>query len=228
MTNPNYDYDQRVIYAALKRMTTEHGLIQAAFQFWQKDFANAPLDVIDYCNKLVAYLGLNDGQKKSLMVAMHAASSRLPEDLPQVPDGLMSAPAAVLGSQESKKEQKPKAIQKPHLVVCAAFLQQLVQQLRKYHRDDAAELATILQNEGVDDNDPVVHSAIGQWLNTGLGSLVLNDNVTQAHCESIAHHIYLLVCELIGPVESDNLVHRVISEVSKLDAAREYDPINLT
>lgn len=232
MTNPNIEYDQRVIYTALKRMTSEHSLLQNAFQFWQQNYAHKPLNVIEYCTKLVDYLGLTDSQKKMLMVAMHAASNRLPEDLPEVPAVLLNGAAVQADDQMDTPapvaQAKPKELQRPYLIVATAFLQQIVQQLRKYHRDDADELVSILRTEGINDDDSVAQTLVSHWAGNGLANLNLPNEVTEEQCKILAHELYLLVCELIGPVAADTLIHRVNIEVGKLEAAVEFDPLQLT
>lgn len=221
------EYEQRVVYAALKRMTTDRNLIKSAYEHWNTSLSNNPFDVFEIVGELNSYLGLGDAERKALMVAMHAASNRLVDQLKPVPEYISSGAAA---AQTSTDEAAPKAATKvvsPHKAVTERYLQLVCQHVKLSDRDSFRELVTIVGDEGLPKLHKTVNKVVKDWGNSGLDKINFDDDVETSECQETALEFYVLLTEVIGPVESDVIVNKAIAEVINMSEAQQFDPRGL-
>lgn len=229
MNNPALALNQRVIYAALSRMTDDRSVIKSAYQFWQGNLSAKPFDIIESVTELVNYLGLSGQEKKVLMVSMHAASNKLIDELAQVPAVISeenpgSAQMAATPTNDNNTQTSSKS---PQYEVIEFYLQQFVQNIRKVDPSDFTDFRTTIAKEGVEGVTATINNALIQWAKDGFSNLSLAADISQADCKTIAHQLYLLATEFIGPMETDNVVTKSIDNCLNLEAATRFNPRNL-
>lgn len=221
-------YEQRVVYAALTRMTNDRTTIKSAFQYWSAKLANQPFDVVEVVTALNSYLGLGDTERKSLMISMHAASNRLVDQLQPVPEYIMDGSVAI--EQDTAQQAKPEVVSKivsPHKAVTERYLQLVCQHVKTSNSSSFRELVEIVADEGLPKLDKSINQIVKSWGNSGLNKINFSDDVKPADCQDMALEFYVLLTEVIGPVESDVIVNKAIAEVLNMSEAQQFDPRGL-
>ena len=215
--------EQKIVYAGLSRMTDDRVVIKNAFEYWQANFSSIPFDVVDVTSKLVSYLGLGAGEKKVLMIAMHAASSKSQVELEDVPGFLLNG-GAISDAPEASEAPKATINYTPHYQVTHGFVKGLVEGVRLKGASLAAEMDEILRDEGLPDTTVELSKLIAEY---GFSEQILPGSVSEIECRNLAHNLYLLIIDVIGPVDADSIVTQVVGELIKSDVATRFDPTSL-
>ena len=93
--------------------------------------------------------------------------------------------------------------------------------------EELSECKRILRNEGLEDVDPTLNRIFQGWASTAMTQLELPTDVDESTCKNIAHSMYLLIAEIIGPVIADRLVNKAIDETLTIGAALRFSPRHL-
>jgi len=88
----------------------------------------------------------------------------------------------------------------------------------------AAEMDEILRDEGLPDTTVELSKLIAEY---GFSEQILPGSVSEIECRNLAHNLYLLIIDVIGPVDADSIVTQVIGELIKSDVATRFDPTSL-
>ena len=230
MDNETYKRNQKIVYVGLRRMSNDRNIIIDGFGYWTQNLSSDDFDIEDVVAKLVSHIGLDGANKKSLMVAMHAASNRMTEDLPDVPQALINRSGAKsqsgdAGSQEeSGTFDEVRKAKPPHCVVTAVYMQTLVRLLAKEDFSAFEDCKNELVQEGIDGASEEFQQNIIEWAMDGLMALEIPESIDEAGCKHAAHELYLLIAELIGPINADKLVDLAIATAVKLDEATRFPP----
>lgn len=64
-------------------------------------------------------------------------------------------------------------------------------------------------------------------LEHGSGGLRLSDKTSEEECQELLHAYYLLLSEVIGPVEADLVFQDSMQTIRKSETAKSYDPRKL-
>ncbi len=236
MSQENIAYYQRIVCIGLRRMTKDSALIRSGFLHWCKTLSHKEFDIAESVTELVNYLGLDSGDKKSLMITFHAASNKLFDELPAVPEVLLnmvgqSSPQAgddaTLSLASQANSEKVVAAKSPQLIVTEKFLAYFVVFFGKYSKEDLVDFKGIIIDEGIKDTEQSVSSAIVAWAASGFSEISLPNDISGEQCSDISHKLYILMSEVIGPVEADKIVHVAIDEALKLEVASRFSPKNL-
>ncbi len=236
MSQESLAYYQRIVCIGLRRMTKDSALIRSGFLHWNEILADKEFDIEESVAELVNYLGLDSGDKKSLMITFHAANNKLFDELPAVPEVLLKmisqASSAVgdgdsLSLEAAADNEKIIAAKSPQLIVTEKFLGYFVVFLEKYNKSDLLEFKSILIDEGIPNTKESIDEALISWAAVGFNRLELPDDISEEECSDASHKLYLLMSEIIGPVESDKIIHATIDEALKLEAASRFSPKNL-
>lgn len=221
-------YEQRVVYAGLKRMTQDRNLIKAAYERWQTKAVNEPFDVFETVADLTSFLGLEDAERKTLMVALHAASSRLVDELDPVPEYVSSKNTSVPASADVEEDSNVSA--RPvsaHKAVTERYLQLLCQHVKRHSPESFRELVVIVSDEGLPKLGNLLNQPVKSWGASGLDKINFPNDIDSSDCQSVSLEFYVLLTEIIGPVDSDVIVNKAISEVLSMDAAQNFNPRDL-
>jgi len=218
--------DQKIVYAGLSRMTDDRAVIQDAYQYWQQNLSNVPFDVVNVTAKLVAYLGLKSSEKKVLMISMHAASNKSEVELDPVPGYLLGqAPAA---AEQSNQQEAPVAQaadnSTPHLQITRGYIRQLVDEVTRVNGASYSEMHEILMDEGLPEVSAELNSRIKTY---GFSDQVLVSTITEGECRELAHSLYMLMIDVIGPVSADIVINNIIDKLLQSSAATRFDPRSL-
>jgi len=229
----NYDqFSARVVYAGLRRMTDNRTVIKNAFSHWETQLSNQEFDVVTVVTSLVEYLDLTSHEKKTLMISLHAASNRLIDELPPVP-GIVTGGSDIAGDPPSgndlddRTKKIPTEVQAPHLLVIQRYMQLFAQHMRKTSSGDFTEFRQEVASNGLSGIEDPLNTLISNWAADGMATLKLLNSVTEDDCKALAHHMYMLASEFIGPNKADNIVLKAIDGCLDLDAATRFDPRDL-
>lgn len=221
---------ERAVYAGLRRMTDDRSVIKSAFSYWQSELSKQEFDVIAVVTALVEYLGLSSQEKKSLMIALHAASNRLVDELEPVP-GVISDRSELSGEVDEQTTEKsaPSLTEAvaPHLQVTQRYLQLFAQYMRKADSNEFTEFRQAVASEGLNNLDKSLNTVVSTWAANGMANLKLANSVNEADCINLAHQMYMLACEFLGPNPTDNVVLRAIDDCLDMDAASRFNPRDL-
>lgn len=214
--------DQKIVYAGLSRMTEDRVVIQNAFQYWQANYANVAFDVVVVTTALEEYLGLNAKEKKILMISLHAASNKTDSELAAVP-----AYISQTGVNVSELDEAPEPVvktQSPHVHITSQFVKLLAKSVNRLGASDYREIDEILQDEGL----PQLERKSNQRVKReGFSSDMLSDSANADDCRELAHQLYMLIIEVVGPVQADVAVNQVIDKLLGSDMASRFDPRSL-
>ena len=218
--------EQKIVYAGLSRMTKDRVVIQSAFQYWQANLSADAFDVVDVTAKLVSYLGLNSSEKKVLMIGMHAASSKAEIELAEVPAYIAGGDAADVAAVEDSGESASKSVESytPHYQVTRGYIRLLAESVRRKGAASYNEMDEILKDEAL---DGVSRELVGRIKKYGFSDEIMHGSINEDECRDLAHQLYLLMIDVIGPMVADVVVNDVIDKLLESDASSRFDPRTL-
>lgn len=220
--------NQRIVYSGLRRMTTDRNTIQSAYNHWQTTLGGKPFNVVEVVDAINAFLGLDTGERKRLMIALHAASGKLAEELEEVP-GYMQADS--LGSSNQGAETAPEANQivrqgSPHAQATKMFCNTFVKHVERANAADFRDFTQACTEIEYSDNKKV-QSAMLDFAKSSFAKLALPSNVTEQECADVASALHLLSTEFVGPMVADQLQSKTIDGLLTMDFATQFDPRKL-
>jgi len=214
--------EQKIVYAGLGRMTQDRGVIQNAFQYWLANLSNQPFDVVAVTIAIEEYLGLSAKEKKVLMISLHAASNKTDSELAVVPAYIMQA-GAITPTDNNVPEPEAKT-QSSHVYITSQFVELLADATKRGEAASFREIDEILQDEGLPELDKKTNKRV---IDSGFRANMLSDNANADGCRELAHQLYLLIIDVIGPVQADVIVNQVIDKLLGSDMASRFDPRSL-
>lgn len=216
--------EQKIVYAGLSRMTQDRIVIQSAFQFWQANLSNKAFDVVEVTAKLVDYLGLNGQEKKVLMIALHASSNKAESELAGVPEYISQAGGSAVVDVPVEQAQQVLSNQSPHYQIIKGFINLFEAGVSRSSGEDFQEIDGILKDEGLDG----VNRELNKQLKArGFTDAVVHESIEIDECRDLAHALYMLSIDVIGPVKSDVIINRVVDQLLLSGAASRFDPRTL-
>lgn len=232
MSDNNLSYYQRVVCIGLRKATKDSAVIRSGFLYWNHELANTEFDVSHVVDQLVNYLGLNGSEKKSLMIIMLAACNKLHEELPAVPQVLLEMvkqPSHFSEEQPISTDSNDDvlAAQSPEWQIMSHFLNYVAIYLRKQGQESFSEFSEDLKDNGVEGVSESLSDIVRAWANSGFDPTSLHRANIEGEGAALAHAIYLLIIDIIGPVDSDIIIHKVIDECLTQPAASRFDPRGL-
>lgn len=217
--------EQKIVYAGLTRMTKDRVVIQNAFQYWQTNLSSNEFDVVDVTAKLVSYLGLGSNEKKVLMIGMHAASNKAEIELGDIP-GYISGDAASAGASDKQSESESQSVinYTPHYQITHGYIKLIIDGVRRKGAGSFNEMDEILKEESISGISTEVANRVSKY---GFSEEIMSDNMTEDECRDLAHQLYLLVIDVIGPVSADVVVNGAIDKLLTSDVSSRFDPRSL-
>ncbi len=226
-SNQNIDFYRRVVFTGLSRMSDDLTTIKMGFNYWEQNLSDQAVNVIEVTEKLVAYLGLDDGKKKRLLIGMQAAINKLPESLPEIPGAILDKNTDATAKTIIAPEPVVTFTGPAHCIVTGKYLKLLFQHLVEVDILASQDLIEALSNDDFPDLPREINSIIHLWGESGGVTLDLPHGISEAQCAEIAHEVYLLIAEIIGPSDADEIVNQAIVGASRESSAREFHPRNL-
>ena len=221
--------NQRVVYAGLRRMTSDRTTIQNAYTHWLSTAGNDAFDVVTVVDVINNFLGLDTGERKRLMIALHAASGKLIEELEEVP-GYMQGEAFSRASVQDEAEPSADQIVRagtPHSqatkMFCANFVKHVERAISAdFH--DFTQACTEIEYTG----NSKVQKAMVEYAQSSWATLSLPSNISESECADVASALHLLSTEFVGPMVADRLQTKTIESLLTMDFATQFDPRRLT
>lgn len=217
--------NQRIIYSALRRMSEKRSEIQAGFNRWQEKFGSKSIDIFEIVTDLVDHLGLNINEKKALMIGLHSASGKLFDELQPVPTMFLQ------GTNIEDEVEEVDTVQvnsKPaNIETTERFFQLTCQYLQRNNKSAFNELAEIIEDETLPSALKKTKVDLKDWAKSGLNKIDFSDDLSVSMCQSLAHDLYVLMTEVVGPVDTDVIVNRVIDDLLKAELAQKFNPRDL-
>ena len=228
MSNHQFEFESRAVYKALKRMTADYALQHAGFNYWKANHSKSVLNVVDFSTDLHAYLDLTSKEKSSFMVALHAAMTLSLEALPPVPAVMLDvAPVNAEGGRaEAVQVPSFNAPNSPQWLMITRFLKESVAEVKKISKSAFVDFQEILIEEQ-GDLDTAQWNLIKSWVNSGFTQLGIDEGISKADCSVFSHYTYLIICEIVGAVKADKMVHSIVIRLSELPEKEGFDPSNL-
>jgi len=200
--------NNKVVYTALTRMTNDRDVIKQAFIQWHGKFAHKDLDVFATVEFIESFLGLDTGEKKVLMVSMHSAASKDESQLKDVPEYIFGS-----GGDNATEPD-----------VSALYFSHISQSLQRSGTKYVTELMDVIRDEGLPNVSMAVRDALSSMVD---GELDLPGNTSEDACKMFCHEVYMLVCDIVGPMEADEISYSAIAKLLETNEASRYDPRNL-
>lgn len=220
-------HNQRIVYAALRRMTTDRKVIQSAYRHWQSTLGAKSFDVAEAVDGINKFLGLDTGERKTLMVSMHSATAKLVDELEEVP-GYMQAANLANAADPGAEDQADQRVKlgSPHAQAAKQFCMNFVKHVARANAAEYNDFKQACTEIDYSDNAKV-QSALLAFAKSSFAQLNLPDNISESECADLASALHLLSTEFVGPMVADQLQTKTISDLLTMDFAAQFDPRKL-
>ncbi len=215
--------NSKIVYAALSRMSDDRDVIKRAFTHWQSKFGDsAQINVLESVELIETFLGLDTGEKKVLMMSMHAASSKESSQLKAVPEYILGgSDQSVSGKEVGAATER---LGPPHVTLSEGFFEHMMAAGRKRDSGLAAELEEALIDEGLEEASAAINSALKS---ISRSDLELPNATTSEECKDFCHAFYMLVCDFFGPMAADEMSYKAVAQLLETPEASRFDPREL-
>lgn len=215
--------NNQIVYTALTRMTADRAVIKEAFLHWQNHLGDIPLDVFEVVEHIESFLGLTTAEKKVLMVSMHSASAKSETDLANVPPFIINV-GGDISEEQNETEFQVVDNKPPHVILSEGYFNGMLSGLQRTSGKFFQELKEILLEEGLPEGPKTVEASLKRINESNID---LPSDMNETDCQSFCHEVYMLVCDVIGPVKSDDLSYKAIAQLLETNEASRYDPKKL-
>lgn len=216
------DENNKIVYTALSRMSVDREVIKQAYQSWQTAFAGKPLEVFEVVDHIESFLGLDTGEKKVLMMSLHSAVSGGGANLKDVPGFISGAGGALTSSAVS--EVPAVSVKEPVVTLAQIYFNAMTAGVAKKGSKFKIELLEILADEGLPGMGSGASKAIKRMDDTDID---LPKGLSEDDCKALCHEVYMLVCDVVGPQDADDLSYKAVNAMLEANESSRYDPKNL-
>lgn len=230
------NYRRRVIYHALHDTFADPQEVRRYFDLWQRDHSKEAHFVVTRFAAVVAKAAGFDAQQKSIFQRRLFHGLTQPyETLPRVPDAWMPAAnntdeqpvlrtaatetATVAGAMSPRVES-------PERVVFKAFAQTIAAAiLAKADRHPGVLLQAVGDLDGASGGrEQELHQVFKRWASERFAADALPHLRSQDDLRHLAHQLYLLAADLVGPMQADRLLAHAATEAERLPEAATFSP----
>ncbi len=220
------DFDARVVYTSLHNTLDSREMVRDAFHFWRNGLAKKEFDAVAITEAIDSYLGLADSERKKLMLGLFANAGHELSDLAEIPEYIENYDAQSPEPQSRERETvEPRGSSKPAMVQAVeSFLLLSADSMRNRKLADRQDVVDELEEKGL----PSLSLSINQALQRSVrGVPDLPASMSLDDCLELMHQHYLLLCDVVGPVDTDLVYQDSITTMLKADFAKEFDPRQL-
>jgi len=214
------DENNKIVYAALSRMSADREVIKQAYQSWQAAFAGKALDVFEVVDHIESFLGLDTAEKKVLMMSLHSAASGGGANLKDVP-GFITGEAGAAGGGDAEPAV---SVKEPVVALSEIYFNKMTSGVARKSSKHKAELLEILDEEGLPGVAGSISNAIKRLDDTDIN---LPKGLSEDDCKALCHEVYMLVCDVVGPQDADDLSYKAVNAMLEANESSRYDPKNL-
>lgn len=237
------NYRRRVIYQALRDTFPDPNEVRRYFDQWQRDHSHETHFVVTRFAAAVAKTANFDVERRSLFQRRLFHGLTQPyESLPRVPDGWLTvapttptpptippsaprSPSAVTPAFAATPAPTPAPVG-PEAIVFAAFAQPIVAAvLAKADRQpDVLTSAVGDLTAGGDVREQALNRQFAQWASQRFAPGGQPAVRAPEDLRFLAHLLYLLAADLIGPMQADRLLAQAAAEAERLPEAARFSP----
>lgn len=232
------NYRRRVIYQALQSTFADPQLLRRYFELWQREHSQETHFVVTRFAAAVAKVAGLDAEQKSLFQRRLFHGLTQPyENLPRVPDAWMPAanqtddrpfvPVGQVVPTATPAAPEPVArFDSQERIVFKAFAQPIVAAiLAKADRHPGVLRQAVDDlNNGTDNRTQALHRTFREWSGERFASEALPPLHAAEDLQHLAHQLYLLAADLIGPMQADRLLAQAAAEAERLPEAAVFSP----
>ncbi len=229
-TSMGLNYRRRVIYHALHDTFSDPQEVRRFFDLWQRDHSHEAHFVVTRFAAVVAKnAGFDAQQRSTFQRRLFHGLTQTYDNLPRVPDTWMptAEPAAVQAAASSPTEAATTArMEPPELIVFKTFGQTIAAAiLAKADRHPGVLLQAVgdlaVATAG---REQELHRIFERWAETRFASDALPKLQSQDDLRPLAHLLYLLAADLLGPMQADRLLAQAASDAERLPEASMFSP----
>lgn len=239
------NYRRRVIYQALNEIFAEPQEIRRYFDLWQREHSkDVHFVVTRFAATVAKAAGLDDARKSLLQRRLFHALTQSYESLPRVPDAWLSplqslstetqglATPAVVADSASEAPSEPISgarFESAERVVFRAFARVLTGAILTKADRHPGVLQQAVEDLGrrVSGREEELHMQLKRWSLQRFKEDALPALRSPEDFRHIAHQLYLLAADLIGPVQADRLLAQATAEAGRLPEASMFSPQRL-
>ena len=241
------NYRRRVIYQALNETFQDPQQIRRYFDLWQREHSHEAHFVVTRFAAVVATAaGFTAEQKSILRRRLFHGLTQSYDTLPRVPDGWFAGPSqtgeapaatATLVSIPTPARSAPPRppvtepvpaadFEAPERIVFKAFAQPIVAAIlakTDRHQDVLAQAVDDL-GAGAAGREQELHLALKRWSRARFAADALPPLRGQEDLRHLAHQLYLLAVDFLGPMPADRLLAQAAAEAERLPEAATFSP----
>lgn len=234
------NYRRRVIYQALHNTFTDPQQLRLYYELWQREHSQeAHFVVTRFAASVAKAAGLDAEQKSLFQRRLFQGLTQPYESLPRVPDAWMPAanqtdeqpfvPAGREAPAAAPAVPEPVArIDSVERIVFKAFAQPIAAAILAKADRHPGVLQQAVDDLGTsastDSRTQALHRAFKQWSGERYASDALPPLHAPEDLQHLAHQLYLLAADLIGPMQADRLLAQAAAEAERLPEAALFSP----
>jgi hypothetical protein len=237
------NYRRRVIYQALNETFHDPQQVRRYFDLWQRDHSHeAHFVVTRFAAVVAAAAGFSGEQKSVFQRRLFQGLTQSYESLPRVPDAWLAgpgttgeAPAVAASAMPAQtpvhRSPVPEPIstagfETPERVVFKAFAKPIAAAIlakTDRHHDVLAQAVDDL-GANASGRDRDLHLALRQWSRARFAEDALPPLQAPEDLRHLAHQLYLLAVDFIGPMQADRLLAQAATDAERLPEASIFSP----
>lgn len=220
------EHNRRAVYTALSGTCDDRLLLERAFTFWEQNFAAQGIfRVAQYIDGLMSQVGLNQEQRRALSIALYSALNKQDRELSEVPAMFRQAAQAAAPVHAAAAAKPSPLARTPETIVLGKMIAGLVDgAVRAGKRDDLLDTLRETQSSLLGASQ----RACQDWIKEGLTDCVLLASRLQGReYSAVFNHVYVALCDAIGPVAADKVVGRAVDAAEQLPEAVSCPPRSL-
>ena len=231
-TSMGLNYRRRVIYHALHDTFSDPQEVRRFFDLWQRDHSQEAHFVVTRFAAVVAKnAGFDAQQRSTFQRRLFHGLTQTYDNLPRVPDTWMptAEPTVVQATAVSPPAVEVATtarVEPPELIVFKAFAQTIAAAiLAKADRHPGVLLQAVgdlaVATAG---REQELHRILERWAEMRFASDALPKLQSQDDLRPLAHLLYLLAADLLGPMQADRLLAQAAGEAERLPEASMFSP----
>lgn len=231
-TSMGLNYRRRVIYHALHDTFSDPQEVRRFFDLWQRDHSQEAHFVVTRFAAVVAKnAGFDAQQRSTFQRRLFHGLTQTYDNLPRVPDTWMptaeqAAVQATAVSPPAVEVATTARVEPPELIVFKAFAQTIAAAiLAKADRHPGVLLQAVgdlaVATAG---REQELHRILERWAEMRFASDALPKLQSQDDLRPLAHLLYLLAADLLGPMQADRLLAQAAGEAERLPEASMFSP----
>lgn len=223
------NYRRRVVYQALQDTFPDPVEVRRYFDQWLRDHSHEAHFVVTRFAAAVAKAANFDAERRSLFQRrlFHCLTQPY-ESLPRVPDAWLStAPAAPVAPTPPAAPEAPIHVPVgPERMVFAAFALPIVAAvLAKADREPGVLAAAVADlTAGGNAREQGLNRQFAQWSLQRFAPDAQPSLRAPEDLRFLAHLLYLLAADLIGPMQADRLLAQATAEAERRPEAAQFSP----